>query len=287
VKYGQQRVETSADVPVSVTDGATPVAFPAPTGPVAVFAVEPPFLAPGDQATFTADEIPHARYTWLFGDGTAARGRRVTHKFPDAFGTALDDVNGAGRFRVLLHVETGDQKQDWAAQGVVVVAKWHDPAPTTGPNVQGLTWRLYPGTWSELPDLTKETAIFEGESPNLLADAHGFTRYTAAWDGYLDIPVDGGYTFHLLARDGARVVIDGIQVAKTGPPFAQVCGAQGNAMRYDRGSLGLRAGLHSIHIEDLHSVSQDGPRLLWEGPGLPPTDIPNAAFLHPRAVVTP
>lgn len=98
MKYGQQRVETSADVPVSVTDGATPVAFPAPTGPVAAFAVEPPFLASGDQATFTADEIPHARYTWLFGDGTIARGRRVTHKFSDALGTALDDVNGAGRF---------------------------------------------------------------------------------------------------------------------------------------------------------------------------------------------
>lgn len=82
-------------------------------------------------------------------------------------------------------------------------------------------------------------------------------------------------------------MIDGIQVAKTGPPFAQVCGAPGNAMRYDRGSLGLRAGLHSIHIEGLHSVSQGTPRLLWEGPGLPPADIPNAAFLHPRAIVTP
>ena len=206
---------------------------------------------------------------------------------PTPSAPTLDDVNGAGRFRVLLHVETGDQKQDWSAQGIVVVAKWHDPAPTTGPNVPGLNWRLYPGTWTELPDLTKETALFEGESPNLLADAHGFTRYAVAWDGSLDIPVDGGYTFHLLARDGARVVIDGIQVAKTGPPFAQVCGAPGNAMRYDRGSLGLRAGLHSIHIESLHSVSQGTPRLLWEGPGLPPTDIPNAAFLHPRAVVTP
>jgi hypothetical protein len=287
VKYGQHRAETSADVPVSVTDGATPVAFPAPTGPIAAFAVEPPFLAPGDQATFTADEIPHARYTWFFGDGATARGRRVTHKFPDALGTALDDVNGAGRFRVLLHVETGDQKQDWSAQGIVVVAKWHDANLPTGPNTQGLTWHLYPGTWTELPDLNKETALFEGESPNLVTDAHGFTRYAVAWDGSLDIPVDGGYTFHLLARDGARVVIDGVQVAKTGPPFAQVCGAQGNAMRYDRGSLGLRAGEHSIHVEGLHSVSQGTPRLMWEGPGLPPTDIPSAAFLHPRAVVTP
>ncbi len=96
--------------PSRVTDGAAPVAFPAPTGPVAAFTVEPPFLAPGDQVTFTADDIPHAHYTWLFGDGTSPRSPACTHKFPDALGTALDGCNGAGRFRVLLHVETGDQK---------------------------------------------------------------------------------------------------------------------------------------------------------------------------------
>jgi len=29
-------------------------------------------------------------------------------------------------------------------------------------------------------------------------------------------------------------------------------------------------------------VSQDAPRLLWEGPALPLTDVPSAAFSHPR-----
>jgi hypothetical protein len=77
-------------------------------------------------------------------------------------------------------------------------------------------------------------------------------------------------------------VIDGMQVAKTGAPFAQVCGSPGNAMRYDRGSLGLRAGRHVLHVEGLHSVSQGAPRVLWEGPGLPLTDVPAAAYSHER-----
>ena len=85
-----------------------------------------------------------------------------------------------------------------------------------------------------------------------------------------------------MARDGARLVIDGIQIAKTGPPFAQVCGSPGNAMRYDRGSIGLRAGHHTLHIEGLHSVSQGSPRVLWEGPSLPLTDVPPDAFSHAR-----
>ena len=71
-----------------------------------------------------------------------------------------------------------------------------------------------------------------------------------------------------------------MEVAKTGPPFAQVCGSPGNALRYDRGSLGLRAGLHTIHVEALNTASEGAPRLLWEGPGVVLTDVPAAAFSH-------
>ena len=103
-----------------------------------------------------------------------------------------------GRFRVLLHVEDKAGHQDWAAQGVVAVANWHDAANTAAATAAGLAWKIYPGTWTELPDLTKEQAVFNGEAPNLQADAQGFTRYAAAWDGLIDIPADGGYTFHLI-----------------------------------------------------------------------------------------
>jgi PA14 domain/PKD domain len=286
VKYGQQRIQSNADVPLAVTDGAAPVAFPAPSGLIARYTVDPPVIAPGQKATFTAEPAAHAHFTWLFGDGTQAHGRKVTHTFADADGTDLDGANGAGRYRVLLHAEGTNQEQDWASKGVVVVAQWHEATVPLGPNVPGLEWRLYPGTWTELPDLSKETAVFNGESTGIDVDPHGFTRYATTWDGYIDVPVDGGYTFHLMARDGARVLIDGAEIAKTGPPFAQVCGVAGNAVRYDRGSIGLRAGLHTLHLEGLHFASQGTPRLLWEGPGLPPADIPTAAFRHSRAVVT-
>jgi hypothetical protein len=250
---------------------------------VAAFTVDPPVFAPGDKVTFTAQPSPKARYTWLFGDGTQATGRRARHRFPDAEGTQLDGAaEGAGRFRVLLHVEDEAGNQDWAAQGVVAVGKWRDAVSPMGALTPGLSWQIYPGTWTELPDLATQRAVFAGESPSLHADAQGFTRYAAVWDGFLDIPADGGYTFHLMARDGARLVIDGMEVARTGPPFAQVCGSPGNAMRYDRGSLGLRAGKHLFHLEGLHSVSEGSPRLLWEGPALPLTDVPPVAFSHPR-----
>lgn len=282
VKYDQNRATNEAELQLITTDGAAPPKFPTPTGPVAHFTVSPPVFGPGDTVMFNADASPHSSFTWLFGDGSTAHGRRVKHKFPDALGTALDGFNGAGRFRVLLQAEDNELRQDWASQGVVVVSKWHDASRIAGPTVPGLAWHIYPGTWTELPDLANQTAIFSGESPNLSADPGGFTRYAAVWDGFIDIPADGGYTFHLMSRDGASLMIDGIQIAKTGPPFAQVCGSPGNAMRYDRGAIGLRAGRHTLHIEGLHSVSQGSPRVLWEGPSLPLTDVPPDAFSHMR-----
>jgi hypothetical protein len=281
VKYGQKVVTTYADLPL-VNDRADPPHFDVTPGPVAAFTVDPPVFGPGDKVTFEAKASPHTEFTWSFGDGTSARGRKVKHRFADAEGTQLDAANGAGRFRVILHASGGPGQDDWAAQGVVAVSQWHDAVATPGPMLPGLNIQIYPGAWTELPDFSKEKAVLTGDSPNLNANAQGFTKYGVTWDGFLDIPADGGYTFHLMARDGARVLIDGMEVVRTGPPFAQVCGSPGNAIRYDRGSLGLRAGHHALHIEALHFASEGAPRLLWEGPGLPIADVPPTAYTRPR-----
>lgn len=282
VKYGQNRAQNDAELQLVIAGGAATPKFPPPSGPLAKFTIDPPVFGPGDQVTFTAAPSPHANFTWLLGDGTEAHGRKVRHRFADADGTDLDGANGVGRFRVLLRAVDNNDHEDWAAQAVVAVARWHDAAESVGPQVPGLAWHVYPGAWTELPDLSAQTAMFEGESRTLFADSHGFTRYAAAWDGLIEIPADGGYTFHIMARDGVRLVIDGLQVAKTGPPFAQVCGSPGNAMRYDKGSIGLRAGQHVFRLEGLHFASEDAPRVLWEGPSLPLTDVPAEAYTHVR-----
>jgi hypothetical protein len=280
VKYGQARVDSDAAIPLDVSGGAAEPKFVAAHAPKAAFSAEPAVFAPDEKVTFTAQYEPHARYTWLFGDGTEAQGQRVRHSFPDAEGTELDGANGAGRFRVLLHVVDKAGHEDWAEQDLVAVGHWQEAAKTVAPVKAGLDFTVYPGEWSELPNLAQQRAVFAGESRGIEADARGFTRYAVAWEGLLDVPADGGYTFSLIDRDGARLVIDGVEVAATGPPFAQVCGSPGNAARYAVGSLGLRAGKHMIHIEGLHSVSGDAPILLWQGPSLPMGSVPAAAFSH-------
>jgi hypothetical protein len=51
-------------------------------------------------------------------------------------------------------------------------------------------------------------------------------------------------------------------------------------VRYARGTIGLRAGRHTLHLEALESMSPATPRLLWEGPGIALADVPAAALNH-------
>lgn len=277
VKYGQKIAMNNADLPLT-SNTAQPAKFEANRGAEAEFTVDPPVIIVGQKVTFTARQSPHAKFTWKFGDGTEAHGRVVHHTFTDADGTDLDGRNGAGRFRVLLRAVDNKHKEDWAAQGVVVVSRWLEAPIVSASTATGLAFQIYPGTWTELPNLGEQQPVLTGAAPDLNANTQGFTNYAVAWDGYIDIPADGGYTFHLTDRDGARVMIDGIELAKTGSPFPQVCGSPGNAMRYDRGALGLRKGKHILQIEALHQASQGPPRLLWEGPGVPLSDVPAAAY---------
>jgi hypothetical protein len=293
VKYGQKTAAQDSDLPLTVNGGAPEPKFvPADKSVHATFQVSRAVLQPGELAEVTAEPTPgrKVKYTWLFGDGTTATGRVIRHKFPDAEGTELDgDRNGAGRFRVLLKVASTEAverpPQDWASAGVVVVGRWH-PAAAKASTQPGLLYQVYPGSWPDFPVFAKEVAMRNGiaatPSP---ADAGAFTHYAATYEGLIEAPADGGYSLHLLSRDGARLFLDGELVAQTGPPFAEVCGSPANAMRYARGTIGLRAGKHSLRLESLETASPGIVRLLWEGPGISLADVPASAFSHRNEAV--
>jgi hypothetical protein len=204
----------------------------------------------------------------------------VRHRFPDAEGTLRD---GSGRFRVLLKVTDVDGNADWTYRPAIVSRSLQAAISPSGLSA-GLAYRYYEGSFDQLPGLDSlqpvESGIALGLNLPIRAHPNGFAL---VYEGYLDVPADGGYTFLLMPRDRARVEIDSQAVATSPTPVPQVCGSPGNAVQGAVGVRPLKAGKHAFRLAMIQGKGSGGFALRWQGPGFPLRDIPEAAFFrgHP------
>jgi hypothetical protein len=243
---------SKADIPLTVSEGASEPTFaPAPVD--ASFSYQAGVLHPRMPIHFHANYREGLKYQWLFGDGTTAAGAEVMHAFPDAQGTLLDN---SGRYRVLLLVTDDKGNESWNSRSVVIGSRAREPFLPAQPLAPG--WDI-----SKLPS--------------------GETQYK----GYVDVPVDGGYTFTFLTSTTAQMTIDDTASVRSPEKQAQVCGSIGDAVQPLRSSLVLQGGPHRVSIikgvepENATALTpQDGPLLLWEGPDLRIERIPGAAIHH-------
>ena len=218
----------------------------------------------------------------------ALRRRNPGHRPPRApplsrcRGTELDGANGAGRFRVLLHVEDKQGHQDWAAQGAVAVAQWHDAVIAVTRLCPAWRGRSTPETWTELPDFSRQQPALTGESTESGADAQGFT---ALRRGVGRIHRYSRRRWLHLSPHRSRRRAPGDRRRGSGQdrpairPGLRLTGQRASATPEARSACAPAAHFSSGGAE----LASDGaPRLLWEGPGLPLTDVPPAAYSHLR-----
>jgi hypothetical protein len=278
-------VKSGRDLPLVVESGAQPAEFVASgNAPRAAFTVTPSAIGPDEPVTFDArsssSKVRIAAYEWMFGDGARADGARVRHTFPDAEGTLRD---GSGRFRVLLKVTDADGNADWTYRPVIVS---RSPRAATSPSQfpEGLDYRYYEGAFDQLSGLDSLPPVASGVAPGLNLPMGGRTNsFGVVYEGYLNVPADGGYTFLLMSRDRARVEIDSQAVAASPTPVPQVCGSVGNAVQGALGTRSLKAGKHAFRLAMIQGEGSGGFGLKWQGPGFPMQDIPATAFFrgHP------
>jgi hypothetical protein len=279
VKVAGRVVERDADLPLLVLSEAKDATFD--KGPVgASLQYKPLAPKPKQEIRFEATASDSASYQWFFGDGSSAKGRVVRHAMPDEEGTLLD---GSGRFRVLLKVTDKAGNVDWASDAVVV-RKVLD-ASLTVPNLgAGLNYQYYEGSWTSLPDFIGLRPVATGSAETISADAHEHAdNYGFVFDGYVKVPVDGGYTFNLVSRDSGLVEVDGKTIATSPAVWPQVCGSVGNSVQSASGSVGLKSGLHHLRVAMTQKTGDDALSLRWQGPGMPVSQIPAKSLSHGAA----
>lgn len=92
-------------------------------------------------------------------------------------------------------------------------------------------------------------------------------NFSVRWEGLINIPTDGSYTFYMTTDDGGRLWIDGQSVVDSWV-------AQRETEK--SGAITLTAGRHALKMEYFDASSGAIARLAWSGPGIAKAIIPSA-----------
>lgn len=143
--------------------------------------------------------------------------------------------------------------------------------PTVKP---GLRFSAYEGAFPWVPDFANITPAASGETTGPEVSVR--TRDSdigLAFEGYLNVPANGTYTFYLDTDTGAFVRLHDAQLIDA--DFGYTAGGERSS-----GTIPLKAGYHPIRIHYRHTnAASHSLTLRWEGPGISKQVIPEANFL--------
>jgi len=105
----------------------------------------------------------------------------------------------------------------------------------------GISVKIYDGNWDQLPDFTALQPVEQLTANELsLNEINRQENFGALFEGYIEVPATGVYTFHLRSDDGSRLAI-GQQ------PLLENDGLHG--MREVTSSTVLKKGRHALRLE--------------------------------------
>lgn len=143
----------------------------------------------------------------------------------------------------------------------LVLRQQVDPLVEMAGGIQDLTYRVYEGKWSKIPKFDTLEPVAQGKLPKGHLDIKAAKRneyYGVVFEGKIDAPKAGEYTFEMASDDGARILIDGKKVVEHD-------GLHGQELR--KGKVELKEGPHDIRVEYLAYGAPNGFRAGWTEPG--------------------
>jgi hypothetical protein len=141
-----------------------------------------------------------------------------------------------------------------------------NPANTS----QGLHYKYFVGSWNPLPNFDSLIPTTTGTTTNIdLTKAEQGDNYGLRFDGYIDVPTDGNYTFYTNSDDGSNLYIGTTLVVNN----------DGNHGPRERsGVIGLKAGKHAIRVEFFENGGGEVLTASYAGPGITKQVIPTSVL---------
>jgi hypothetical protein len=90
--------------------------------------------------------------------------------------------------------------------GTTTTSQTYKPVPAG----RGLRYRVYNGSWTRMPDVSKLTPIFESVATDLNVESRQLAEdnWAMVLDGNFDVDLAGEYTFYLKSDDGSKLYVD-------------------------------------------------------------------------------
>lgn len=141
-----------------------------------------------------------------------------------------------------------------------------NPANATG----GLDYACYEGAWNALPDFNSMTPARSGTAGSIdLSVRHRDEQFGLRYQGYIDVPTDGTYTFYTNSDDGSKLYIGTTEVVNN----------DGNHAPAEKsGTIGLKAGKHALTVIYYENGGGEALSVSYSGPGIGKQTIPASAY---------
>jgi Alpha-L-fucosidase len=147
------------------------------------------------------------------------------------------------------------------------------PAPATRVTSvkPGLQYEVFEGKWSRLPDFATLTPVLGGTVSTVdISARQGKEAFGFVFEGYIEIPQDGVYTFYLTSDDGSKLIIDDAVIDNDGLHSAVEKHAE----------LPLAKGYHTFRLYFFENSGGEELQVSWKGPGFEKEPLPATVLFH-------
>lgn len=136
----------------------------------------------------------------------------------------------------------------------------------------GLSYKYTHGIYRMVHDFLDVPPLKTGIIPSFSIEQREKEQFFSFdFEGYINIPADGEYTFYLATNDGGRFYLDDYLLINNDGlhPIVEV-----------HKTVSLKSGLHPVSVKYFQEGGRNGLVVSWKGPGIEKQEIPANVLFH-------